>query len=150
MSELLAQVDLQASGQYVVETISFTVEGALVMDGRPDVLLAGASAEEVGSVVRQALARSHRHMPLRSSIARPDAEFLATLGYLSFGKYMKGVRSLSINSDERITAFELTPYANEGPRGGFTEMIELVHTVPFVSIEQLGRDVLAALEQATP
>lgn len=64
---------------------------------------------------------------------------------------MRGVRHVGVHAefDEVPGRIELTPYKNEGARGGFTATDDAVRPAAYESPAQLGQAVLAALEEAT-
>lgn len=122
------------------------------MDGLPDVLARVDDAELLGQSVVGALHTSNRRpLPDRNLRADPpDREFLTWLGLRSFGQYMRGVRNVSVRAffDDQIGEVSFTPSRNEGPRGGFTPMIEEHFSVAFENPAQLGRAVQEAMRKA--
>lgn len=151
MNEHNVSVFLEPSGRYLVETYSRTVDLARIMDGAPQAVPAGASTAELGAAVLEGLRRTRYDMPRRATIPKPAEDFLRFAGKSSWGAFVGGVRAVGVRSDydHQLTEFQLTPETNEGPRGGFTPIVELIRTVPYESPEQLGQAVLDALEQAT-
>jgi hypothetical protein len=123
------------------------------MDGLPEVLARIDDAEMLGRTVVGALHASNRR-PLPDRNLRndpPDREFLAWLGLRSFAQYMRGVRNVSVRAffDDEIGEVSLSPSRNEGPRGGFTPILEECFSVAFESTEHLGRAVQEAMKKAT-
>jgi hypothetical protein len=146
------QVSVQRDGRVFVHPYSLTQSGFRIMDGLPDVVESLENAEILGEALVAALhASNRRSLPDRNlRTDPPDREFLAWLGLRSYGQYMRKVRDVSVLAffDDHIGEVELTPSRNEGPRGGFTPMIEERFSVAFENPAQLGRAVQEAMSKA--
>lgn len=148
-----ANIDQQRNGDYIIQTFSGTVNGFDIGDGVPIRIGSGAGAEEIGAVVLDALNRSREdHPAVNLREENPVKQFLEFVGEPSFGKYMRGVRSIFVDAvyDDSPTVLHITPYRNEGARGGFTPIAELERDLAYISPEQLGEEVLGALRDAIP
>ncbi|WP_157560097.1 hypothetical protein [Microbacterium sp. H83] len=146
-------VHLQRDGSVFVQTYSEMTGLADIGDGLPLVVESMNDPERLGAVVLDALRASNRRpLPYRNLREDPpDREFLAWLGVQSYGRYMRGVRSLGVDAhfDEVIREITITPESNDGPRGGFSPISEERFSIMFESPEQLGRAVQAAMAKAT-
>jgi hypothetical protein len=145
-------VSVQRDGRVFVHPYSLTVSGFSIMDGLPNVLKSQEEARILGDAVVAALHASNR-APLPDRDLRvdpPDREFLAWLGLRSYGQYMRKVRDVGVFAffDGQIEEVSLTPFRNEGSRGGFTPILEERFSITFESPEQLGRAVQEAMKKA--
>lgn len=153
MKEHLVTVHLQRDGRVFVQPYSEMTGLADIADGLPAVINSMDDPELLGAVVVEALRASNRRpLPYRNlRVDPPDREFLAWLGVKTYGRYMRGVRSLTVFAafDEMITDVLLAPKRNDGPRGGFSPISEERFSIMFESPVQLGRAVQAAMAKAT-
>ena len=154
MRDRSVSVELQRDGRVFVQPYSKTFEGASIADGLPAVIASMADAQVLGSSIVAALHASNRRpLPNRNlRVDPPDRELLEWLGLRTYGQYMRGVRTLRVRAsydNTDIAEVTITPSCNEGPRGGFTPILEERRTVTYETPEQLGRAVQEAMKKAT-
>lgn len=153
MRDHSVSVELQRDGRVFVQPYSKTFEGANIADGLPAVIASMTDAQVLGSSIVTALHASNRRpLPNRNlRVDPPDRELLEWLGLRTYGQYMRGVRTLSVRAsydDTDIAEVTVTPKRNEGPRGGFTPILERRFSIMYENPEQLGRAVQEAMKKA--
>jgi hypothetical protein len=153
MRDRSVSVELQKNGRVFVQPYSKTFEGASIGDGLPAVIASMTDAQVLGSSIVAGLHASNRRpLPNRNlRVDPPDRELLEWLGLRTYGQYMRGVRTLSVRAtydNTDIAEVTITPERNEGPRGGFTPILEERFSIDFESPEQLGRAVQEAMKKA--
>lgn len=153
MKKRLVEVEMQRDGRIFVHSLSTTPDGVHVFNGLPRVVGPETDAEEFGVILADALNDSNRRpLPERDLFLNPpDREFLDWLGVSTFGRYMRGVRSVGLFAryDNVLESVYVTPRRNEGNRGGFTPIMEERVLLDYESPEQLGRAVQEAMKKAT-
>lgn len=92
------------------------------------------------------LAASRTGVPTPGPQVEVLAPVLASVGLRSYRTYAKGTRSVGV--EEEDSTLIVTPFENLG-REGFHGMPDQAQQWESPSPEELGRAVLAALEQAT-
>jgi hypothetical protein len=96
--------------------------------------------------IDEALARSRSGLdeqPRDTDTARPLLDLLQLPDYAT---YAEGTRSVELYHDGDM--IEVTPFRNEGARGGFTPIETEMTTLTLASPEQLAAEVLEAFKKA--
>jgi hypothetical protein len=145
MTGQLVGVDLW-QGEYIVCTYSKTPMGVWVLDGTPARLPQGSAADQLGAVIREALAQSRVGVDELTRDSQPSRPLLDLLQVPDFATYAKGTRSVEVYNDGETV--EVTPKRNEGSRRGFTPMNDEMQTFVDASPEQLGTAVVNAFSKA--
>lgn len=154
MRDRSVSVELQRDGRVFVQPYSKTFEGASIGDGLPAVIASMTDAQVLGSSIVAGLHASNRRpLPNRNlRVDPPDRELLEWLGLRTYGQGMRGVRTLSVRAtydNTDIAEVTITPERNEGPRGGFTPILEERFSIMYENPEQLGRAAQVAMKKAT-
>jgi hypothetical protein len=150
MNHHYANVDRRSDGEFIIQTFSQS-PGPWVADGPLVSLDKSTSAETLGTEAIDAVRRSRRGVRGYVEGDHFDKELLEHVGVKTYFQYMKGTRSVEVfaDFDDVPTSFELTPFENEGRRGGYVPMMSEIHKVDPSSPRELGEAILAALEIAT-
>jgi hypothetical protein len=138
-------VDLR-EGEYILCVYSKTGKGVWFMDGPPDRLTLAVAAGELGAAILAALVRSRSGVDELSRDSKPAQPLLALLQLPNYAAYAKGTRSVEVYRDG--DTIEVTPFRNEGVRGGFTPMETSRVRLSSASPEQLAEEVRTALGKA--
>jgi hypothetical protein len=145
VTEQLVGVDLR-EGEYILSVFSKTGKGVWAMDGIPDRLASGVAASELGSAIEDALAQSRSGLPELAPDSKPSQPLLDLLYLPNYAAYVRGTRSVEVYRDGDM--IEVTPFRNEGARGGFTPIETEMTTLTLASPEQLAAEVLEAFKKA--
>jgi hypothetical protein len=149
MTGKLASVDLR-QGEYIVSTYSKTPAGFWVLDGTPARVPQESSADELGTVIRNALGQSREGVDGPGRDGEPAQPLLDLLGLPDYSTYAKGTRSVEVYVEPsgEAEAVEITPKRNEGSRRGFTPIDDEMRAFTYDSPSQLGIEVIKAFDKA--
>jgi hypothetical protein len=133
-------------GEYILCVYSKTGKGLWILDGVPDRLAQEVAADQLGSAVQDALARSRSGLDEVPRDSKPSRPLLDLLELPDYAAYLEGTRSVEVYGDG--DTIEVTPFRNEGPSGGFTPIKTERATLTLASPEQLAAEVLEAFKKA--
>lgn len=139
-------VDLR-KGEYIVSVYSQTGMGVWVLDGTPERVPQETTPAQLGTMINDALDRSHSGLPELNRDSKPAQPLLDLLGVRDYVTYAKGTRSVDVHREDDIV--RVTPSHNEGGRRGFTPIKDARVRISTPSAEQLGEEVLKAFTKAT-
>lgn len=138
-----AQVDLRRK-EYIVWSSSQTVSGIWRANGAFRRVAVTAPAGELAGAVQWALSQSRAGLPdTGRGGPLPFQPVLDDLKLSSYATYVKGTRSAAVESEGAATT--ITPYLNQGGRGGFAAALDRAVTLESPALADLEQAIAAAL-----
>lgn len=143
----LVSVELRRS-EFIVTSYTQTPPGFWQMNGHYSRVPSDVGPPLLGQSVSDALDASNR-LQLRDVDASADsfAPVLVALGLKTYGQYMKGTVSVSVEvGDDDV--LRVTPMRNGGPREGFVEIVDSARVLNDHSAASVGAAVVNAMTMA--
>ncbi|HZM74344.1 MAG TPA: hypothetical protein VFC19_01380 [Candidatus Limnocylindrales bacterium] len=139
-----AQVDLRRK-EYIVWSSSQTVSGIWRANGAFRRVAVTAPAGELAGAVEWALGQSRTGLPDLTTRRGPlpFQPVLDDLKLSSYATYMKGTRSAAVEREG--TATTVTPFVNQGARGGFAAALNRAVKLELPAPANLEQAIVAAL-----
>lgn len=101
---------------------------------------------EAGRMAKDCLAASRKGIAHPSSFPNFFRPALNLARVKSYNSFVNSSQCVGIVTDDGVSAI-LTPYRNDGPKQGYTPLVEM-SAIPLASDEELGAAIMAALEKA--
>ena len=131
-------------GRVIIEPYTKTTAGVLIGTGAIDVVPIEIPHEELGVMVRRALARTFPVVPHPTDFSNLADPVLKIAGVKSWSAFSKNSSTCSISTDNEH--YEIVPYRKFGKRGGEVGIVEAKRILHNPSNEELGQAIQEALK----